>query len=230
MENDKMKVDEHKQVSIIYTMRFDSEDGEIIEEIQRDRALEYIHGVGRLLPQFETNLEGLAVNDKFKFKLDCDAAFGPYNKELIRTFSRDEFKEYSIDFDDPNILGQFMLLNVEPSGQQQVRILEVDGNKVKLDFNHILAGRDVFVNGEVVNLREATLEELTGMHGCCGGHGHGDCHDGHGHGHGDCGCHDGHGHDGHGHGHGGCGCGCDEEPAHDDYDTHGDCGCGNGCC
>ncbi|MGY8695060.1 MAG: hypothetical protein ACKVGW_12810, partial [Verrucomicrobiia bacterium] len=73
-----------------------------------------------------------------------------------------------------------------------VKGIAVDGDDVKLDANHPLAGVDLIFDVKVVEKREATEEELSHGHvhqadesGCCGGGG-GDSSGGGG---GGCGCH-----------------------------------------
>ena len=63
------------------------------------------------------------------------------------------------------------------------KVLAVEGDAVKMDFNHPMAGNDLFFRGEVTDIRSATEEELAHGHihatgGCgCGGSGEG-CEDG----------------------------------------------------
>ena len=81
-------------------------------------------------------------------------------------------------------------------------VKEVGAEKVKLDFNHPLAGKSVRFDGKILAVRDATPEELQPVHGGCGcgcDHDHDHCGD-----HDDCDCDGGH----HGDGHCGCGDGC----------------------
>jgi FKBP-type peptidyl-prolyl cis-trans isomerase SlyD len=64
-------------------------------------------------------------------------------------------------------------------------VVEVNEAAVVMDFNHPLAGQDLFFTGNVVNVREASADELNHRH--VHGHSHGHSHD---------------------HEQGGCGCGC----------------------
>jgi FKBP-type peptidyl-prolyl cis-trans isomerase SlyD len=84
------------------------------------------------------------------------------------------------------------------------KVITVEGDAVKMDFNHPMAGNDLYFKGEITDVRSATDEELThghvhASHGCgCGGNGHGSCEDD------DCGCED----KGSCNDEGSCGCGC----------------------
>ena len=67
-------------------------------------------------------------------------------------------------------------------------VLDVTDDKVKMDFNHPLAGKDVRFKGKVTLVRDATPEELQPAQGCGCGCSHSDCGD---HDHDGCGCGDG---------------------------------------
>ena len=80
----------------------------------------------------------------------------------------------------------------------QAQVVSVNDTHVTVDLNHPLAGENLHFKGKVIEVREATEEELNALlgGGCgCGGN----CGDGCGD---DCGCNDDHNHSH------GCGCGC----------------------
>jgi FKBP-type peptidyl-prolyl cis-trans isomerase SlyD len=83
------------------------------------------------------------------------------------------------------------------------KVVAIEGDAVKMDFNHPMAGTDLFFKGEVTDIRSATEEELSHGHihahgGCgCGGHGEGSCEDGACDDNGSCNDQE-----------GGCSCGC----------------------
>ena len=65
-----------------------------------------------------------------------------------------------------------------PSGLSIVHVTKVEGDKITVDGNHDLAGKVLNFDIEVVNVRDATEEELSptsGCGGCGGGCGGGDC-------------------------------------------------------
>ena len=70
-----------------------------------------------------------------------------------------------------------------PSGLSIVHVTKVEGDKITIDGNHELAGKALNFDIEVVNVRDATEEELSpsgcggGCGGCGGGCGGGDCGD-----------------------------------------------------
>jgi FKBP-type peptidyl-prolyl cis-trans isomerase SlyD len=55
-------------------------------------------------------------------------------------------------------------------------INEITEESVKMDFNHPMAGVDLFFTGKIIDVRDATPEELAAIQGSCsscGSHEHG---------------------------------------------------------
>ena len=85
------------------------------------------------------------------------------------------------------------------------KVMAIEGDAVQMDFNHPMAGNDLYFKGEVTDIRTATEEELSHGHihgsgnGCGCGSGDDSCNDGS--------CDDGSCSDQEVQGQG-CGCGC----------------------
>lgn len=176
-----------KVVSLSYTLRrADSVDKEIVEEVGADRPLTFLFGHGNLLPKFEANIDGLKVGDKFAFELACEDAYGKTQAEAIVELPKSIF-EIDGAIDEEMLQVGNAIPMMDGSGNRLTGVvLEVSAENVKMDFNHPMAGADLNFTGEVVDIREATEEELKHGHihqsgGCgCGsdGCGSGDCGDG----------------------------------------------------
>lgn len=232
-----MAENKNRYITVAYKLYSDNEKGihEIFEEAPEEHPFQFITGLSAALPAFEAQVAELNAGDSFDFTLSVEEAFGPYEQEHVIEVPKEMFH---IDgrFDKTQIYPGAILPLVNEEGMRfEGLVLDVTDDKVKLDLNHPLAGRDLHYVGKVVTAREATPEEIQGMinmmsgegcgcgcgcghdhgddHECCGGHGHGEGHEccgghGHGEGHECCGGH-GHKHDHHEHGHdeGGCACG-----------------------
>jgi FKBP-type peptidyl-prolyl cis-trans isomerase SlyD len=192
-----MVIENKKVVSLIYELRANEANGEIIEALSEDKPLTFIYGTGSLLPKFEANISGLKVGDSFNFKLDCIDAYGIAVDEAVVDIPKSVF-EIDGEFDDQMVQEGAAIPMMDGQGNRLNGIVvSVSESTVKMDFNHPLAGDDLFFSGKVVEIREATEEELAKGHiggGCsCGG----DCSDGcesdcdseSGCGSGGCGCH-----------------------------------------
>lgn len=175
-----MTITEKQVVELEYELRVDAKNGELVEKVEKDKPLQFINGIGVMLPKFEANINGLKVGDKFDFKLESEDAYGKHQENLIVDLQKDVFK---IDGNIDESL--FVVDNVIPMMDQEGnhlngRVLEIKDDAVKLDFNHPLANKDLFFTGAVVGVREASEEELSH------GHVHSADHDCGGNG---CGCH-----------------------------------------
>ena len=106
---------------------------------------EVVSGVGKLLPDFEENCSKLNVGDKTSFEIK--KAYGEYRKEFVRDLDRKNFPE--------NIEINSELLLELANGQKVVgKVLELSENKVKIDLNHPLAGKDLLFEVECLECRE----------------------------------------------------------------------------
>jgi FKBP-type peptidyl-prolyl cis-trans isomerase SlyD len=185
-----MEIAKNKVVSLVYELRVDGKDGEIVEKLNDSNPLTFIYGVGNLLPKFESNIGGLKVGDSFDFMLNSEEGYGISSDEAVVDVPKDVFM---VDgkFDAEMVKEGNAIPMMDGDGNRLNGIVvNVSDNTVKMDFNHPLADEDLFFAGKVVGIREATEEELSHGHihnsGGCGGCGCGDGHEDHG-----CGCEDG---------------------------------------
>lgn len=157
-----------------YTLREESATGQMIQKVSEDRPFVYLFGIGGLLPSFKANLEGLNVGDDFSFVLKKDEAYGlPSDENIIRL----DKKVFEIDgvFDEAAIkVGEIIPMEDEQGYPLAGKILEVEDDNVLVDFNHPLAGLDLYFEGKILDVRDATTEEMAHghVHGPEGHHHH----------------------------------------------------------
>ncbi|MEL7586357.1 MAG: FKBP-type peptidyl-prolyl cis-trans isomerase [Prolixibacteraceae bacterium] len=198
-----MAITKNKMVSLTYDLRVDGMNGELIEQATAEKPLTFVYGAGMMLPKFESLLEGLEEGRSFEINLDCNDAYGETDENAIVDLPKHIF---IIDgkFDDEIIRVGNTVPMMSTNGQRMNGlVLEITDDNVKMDFNHPLAGEDLYFKGEILEVRDASDEEIAAtMSGGCGCGGSCDCNDGHGEGEA-CGCES-----GGGHAHAGAGCGC----------------------
>lgn len=172
-----MKVEKNTVVSVSYTLYKENEKGEVLEVCSPEKPLEFIFGFGELLPKFEENLVNLEVGDEFDFVLAPAEAYGERIDEAIVELSTDIFALNGIVMEDMLYVGNKVPMR-DSNGQPMMgEIVKVDlPNKVLvMDFNHPLAGVELYFSGKIEAIREATEEEQTNglRRGCggCGGNG-----------------------------------------------------------
>lgn len=161
---DAMHVDDNKVVSFHFTLTDDQ--GDTIESTRSEAPLAYLHGQGNLIPGLEKALSGKTVGDTFDLTLAPIDAYGERDPGLVQRLGRDEFPpegelaigtEYEVRDGD---------------GWRVVTITEIVDQEVTVDGNHPLAGETITFAIEVVDIRDATEEELTHghVHGAEGHH------------------------------------------------------------
>ena len=202
-----LEIGKYSMVTLTYDLRVDDEKGEVVEQATQEQPLEFLYGAGVMLPKFESHLAGLRQGEPFTIKLGKTDAYGEVNNEAVVELPKHVFL---VDgkFDDELIkLGNTVPMMSSNGQRLNGLVIEVNDEIIKMDFNHPLAGEDLFFAGTVLNVREASDEEvsqiLSGGGGCGCGSGGGGCDSG-GCGDDSCGPNEGSG-EGSG---GGCGCGC----------------------
>ncbi|MBN2657037.1 MAG: peptidylprolyl isomerase [Spirochaetales bacterium] len=158
-----MNIQEKSVVSIHYKLTDDK--GEIIDQSE-DQPLAYIHGIGALIPGLEKELLGKGAGDKLQVSVSPEEGYGPYMEELIQKLPRETFEgvdtiEVGMEFHASNEEGETMIVRVE----------EVADDEITINGNHPLAGMNLNFDVEVVEVREASAEELEHGH-VHGPHGH----------------------------------------------------------
>jgi FKBP-type peptidyl-prolyl cis-trans isomerase SlyD len=154
-----------------YVLREENAEGLLIQEVKEDRPFVYLFGVAGLLPAFKENIKGLKMGDDFAFVLTKEDAYGLPSEENVLQLDK---KIFEIDgkFDDENIQeGVVVPMEDENGYPLSGKILKVADDHVLVDFNHPLAGIDLHFSGKILEVREATQEEMEHGH-VHGAHGH----------------------------------------------------------
>ena len=173
-----MKIDVNTMVSLIYQLRELNSNGKVLEELQESKPLNFVFGTGKLLPAFEANILSLKSGDPFSFNLNAEHAYGDRREDMIIDVPISVFEnEGKVDENICRVGNEVPM--VDGSGNPFYGVInEISENSVKMDFNHPMAGIDLCFSGKILNVREATPEEISaGNSSCsgCEGHDHSDC-------------------------------------------------------
>ncbi|MBK9292701.1 MAG: peptidylprolyl isomerase [Bacteroidetes bacterium] len=120
-----------------------------------------LFGYGLLLDAFEKNLEGRASGEAFSFELSAEEAYGQVNPKAVVFVPIENFAdEYgNLDFEALKV-GNIFPMGDAQGNRYYGKVIEVQTDKVKLDFNHHLAGINLLFTGKVIQCRQATTEEI----------------------------------------------------------------------
>jgi len=159
-----MKISENKVISITYILTETDLQGNLIQEVTKDKPFEVLFGVGALLPKFENALEGLSKGDSFGFSLESKDAYGDHQPNAIMELEKKIFEfEGKIDEEMLKVGNAIPMQNDQGQPLNGI-IKEVKDDKVVMDFNHPLAGVNLYFTGEVIDVREASEEEKSHGH------------------------------------------------------------------
>lgn len=150
-------------LSFNYTLK--DTKGQLLDE-SSEGPLEFLTGVGSIIPKLEEELTGMLIGQKKTVNLVASDAYGDPDPKMVMEVPRKELAHLKLE------VGAFLQLNL---GNQMkvVRITEITEEKVNLDGNHPLAGVDLVFDVEMVNSRLATSEEISHGHSHGpGGHHH----------------------------------------------------------
>ena len=151
-----MSIKKDSVVTFNYTLKDDA--GEVIDSSAPGEPLAYLHGHGNLVPGLERELEGRNAGDKLTVKVTPSDGYGEHNKDLIQKIPRRSLKGI-------NKITVGMRLHAQTQeGPRAVTVTAVTGDMVTIDGNHPLAGQNLNFDIELIEVRDATEEELAHGH------------------------------------------------------------------
>ncbi len=161
-----MTITKNSVVSLEYELT-ESGKSDIIDSNKGQAPLDFIVGKGQIIPGLESQLMDLKKGDSSDIKVNSVDAYGEINPEAVDTLPIEQFAglELSIDL---QLYGQG-----ENGETVTATVKEFNDETVTIDFNHPLAGKDLMFSVTVLDVREATLEEIESSQ--IGGHGDGSC-------------------------------------------------------
>ena len=132
-------------VKVHYTGRL--ENGMVFDCTTSDSPLLFIIGDGKLIPGFEEAVIGMRPGDSKKVKVPADKAYGPYHNDLAMVVNHDQLPEGF----EPEV-GERVEMPHEMGYPVVYTVTEVSESTVTLDANHILAGKDLIFEIQLVEI------------------------------------------------------------------------------
>lgn len=162
-----MKITDNKVAIIHYAVS--TSDDTLIDSSYDHEPLSIIFGTGYLIPGLEEALEGHEVGDKLEVTVPPEKGYGERFDDYVQTVPKEMFA----DIEDLAVGAQ--LRATTDDGEQTVIVVDMTEDSITVDGNHPLAGMELKFDVEVLEVREATAEELEHGHvhseeGC--GHSH----------------------------------------------------------
>ena len=147
-----MKISKHKVAAIHYTLKDPA--GKVLDSSEGRDPLYYLHGEGNLIPGMEEGLEGKEKGTKLNLQIKPEKGYGVRDEKLIQKLPRSSFGTQKVE--------KGMQFHTNNGGV--VTVTDVALDQVTIDANHALAGVELNFAVEVVEVREATTDEIAHGH------------------------------------------------------------------
>jgi FKBP-type peptidyl-prolyl cis-trans isomerase SlyD len=160
-----MQIEKNKVVFFHYTL---TDQEESFSETSRDaEPVACLHGHRNIVPGLEKAMAGKSAGDTFSVSLTPEEGYGPRDDEAVQRVPIKHLVR-------PGRLAPGKMVTVNTTqGQRAARVIKVGRFNVDIDLNHPLAGRTLIFDIEIVEVRDASAEEIRHRHAHGpGGHEH----------------------------------------------------------
>jgi len=151
-----MIAEKDKVVTFHYILK--NADGEQMESSREQDPMNYLHGASNIIPGLEKAMEGHAIGDQFSTTVEPEEAYGLRNEKNVQRVPLKRLKGIG-----KISVGQVLNLQTK-QGQVQVTVLKVGRFNVDVDGNHPLAGARLTFDVEIMDIRDASEDEIKHRH------------------------------------------------------------------
>ncbi len=145
---------------LIVTMDYSlTVDGKIVNSSEGSEPIEFIQGYGNIVAGLEQELYGMAVGQSKDVTVSANDGYGDIDTTAIIDIPRKDFPP-----EIPIKKGVQLQVKHEDGRILDAPIVAVNKETVRLDFNHPLAGKELFFHVTIKELRAATDEEIEHGH------------------------------------------------------------------
>ena len=150
-----MKIEKDRVVLFHYAVA--EQGAEPVESSEGRESLAILAGHGNIIPGLEKAMDGHEAGDKFSVDVSAAEAYGERRADMTQRVPKKHFGQQRLE------PGMQVVLNTN-FGPRAVTIEKVGMSVVDVDLNHPMAGKDLHFDVEIVEVREATAEELEHGH------------------------------------------------------------------
>jgi FKBP-type peptidyl-prolyl cis-trans isomerase SlyD len=151
-----MKITQDSVVSFHYTLK--DEDGSVIDQSDGE-PLAYLHGHGQIVLGLERELTGRIAGDKLQVRVSPAEGYGEYSADMVQQIPRDAFSRIA-----GLHVGMELQTRTRSGHPATVVVKEIGPQFVTVDANHALAGKTLYFDIEIAEVRSASEEELSHQH------------------------------------------------------------------
>ena len=151
--NKALQISDGTVVTLHYTLKVDEE---IMDTSEGREPIQFIQGKEQIIPGLEAELYGMSSGESKKVVVEPQKGYGEVQPEAGLDVPAEEFPE-----EIPLEPGTELQLRNQNGKIINARIDSVEKDSIHLDFNHPLAGKDLHFDVEVVDVRDASADELS---------------------------------------------------------------------
>ncbi|HLV78015.1 MAG TPA: peptidylprolyl isomerase [Marinobacter sp.] len=151
-----MQADSPQETPEVFTVHYvlKNRNGELVDTSEGSEPLHFLYGAPEIIEGIQRAVKGRKAGDCLEVTIPPELAYGEYRDDLVRTVPRSLFE----GIESLEVGMRFQTNSGEAA--QVVQVLSIDGNLVKVDANHPLAGFTLYFDLEILGCREATEDEI----------------------------------------------------------------------
>lgn len=132
-------------VQVHYTGKF--QDGEVFDSSANGDPLQFTIGQKQVIPGFENAVVGMEIGEQKTTNVPADQAYGPHREDMVLAVKPNQFPE-----DITPTVGDQLQVQMQDGTPVVVQVAEVAEDKVLLDANHPLAGKDLVFDIQLMGI------------------------------------------------------------------------------
>lgn len=123
------------------------DDGTLFGSSRGEKPVEFTIGAGEVIPGFENAVINMEEGDTKTVTISPEDGFGRYKEALIKTISTSKLPSHI----EPKV-GKVLVLRADAENDVRATIRDVTEKEVTLDVNHPLAGKELKVEIELLEI------------------------------------------------------------------------------
>lgn len=140
-------VEAGNKVKVSYTGKLD--DGTVFDSSEGKEPLQFQTGAKQVIPGFDNGIIGMKLNDEKNIKIAAKDAYGEMHPEMVIEVPKQPFVN-SQNMEPKE--GMVVTLKAKDGNMMNAMIKKVSNDKITLDFNHPLAGKNLTFNVKIVEI------------------------------------------------------------------------------
>ena len=151
-----MQADTEQSTPQVYTVHYvlKNKIGELVDTSEGSEPLHFLYGTPEIIEGIQKAVKDRNVGDCLEVTIPPEMAYGEYREELVRKVPKSLFE----GVEKLEVGMKFQTNSGDET--QVVQVVGIDGNLIRVDANHPLAGFTLYFDLEIVGRRDATEDEV----------------------------------------------------------------------